>query len=114
MAMREMTSRQRFLAVLHGDMPDRVPATVHQWQVYHLRHYMHLEDDLEAFRHCGLDAVIYPSWPASVQNENWQISREQSDRGDGSLEIRLEINTPGGRLTQKSVGTDYTLSLIHI
>ena len=35
-----MTSKERLLCALKGEKPDRLPATVHQWQGYHLDKYM--------------------------------------------------------------------------
>lgn len=35
-----MTSRERLETILRGGIPDRVPATVHQWQSCHYRNIM--------------------------------------------------------------------------
>ena len=53
-----MTSKERLLAAIHNETPDRLPATVHQWQGYHLDKYMNGISDLEAFKQVGLDAQI--------------------------------------------------------
>jgi uroporphyrinogen-III decarboxylase len=53
-----MTSKERMLTALHGEKPDRLPASVHQWQGYHLDKYLGGMSDLEAFKHVGLDAQI--------------------------------------------------------
>ena len=53
-----MKSKERLLTALHGGKPDRLPATVHQWQGYHLDKYMGGISDLEAFKKVGLDAQI--------------------------------------------------------
>ncbi len=105
-----MTSRKRLLAVLHGEIPDRVPATVHQWQAYHLAHFMQCADDLEAFRQCGLDAVIYPPPAALHPGDDWIVREEVTAREDGMSEIRRTIETPEGILTQTSVASEYTVS----
>ncbi|HEY64926.1 MAG TPA: hypothetical protein G4O02_10185, partial [Caldilineae bacterium] len=55
---KSMTPRERMLAALARDVPDRVPVTVHQWQPYHLDRYLGGMSDLEAFRYFGLDAAI--------------------------------------------------------
>ena len=51
-----MTSKQRMMLALQREKPDRLPVTIHQWQRYHLEHYMGGADPLEAFRQVGLDA----------------------------------------------------------
>ena len=35
-----MTSKERFLTVLHGDIPDRLPVTTHHLMPYFLKKYM--------------------------------------------------------------------------
>ena len=110
--MKEMTSRERLQAVIQGEIPDRAPATIHQWQHYHLKHYMFCDNDLDAFLQVGLDAVVYPPWINENQSENWQVDQSVVSRPDGTREITLKITTPGGSLSQKSIGTDYTISEI--
>jgi len=56
--VKEMTPRQRLLSVIRGEIPDRVPATIHQWQAYHLTNYMQMENDLDpdltiSYHTCG-------------------------------------------------------------
>ena len=53
-----MNSKERMMIALHKGKPDRLPATVHQWQGYHLDEYMGGISDLEAFKQVGLDAQI--------------------------------------------------------
>jgi len=53
-----MNSKERLLLAINGEKPDRLPATVHQWQGFHLDNYMGGISDLEAFMKCGLDAQI--------------------------------------------------------
>ena len=60
-----MTSKERLETVIRGGVPDRAPATVHQWQPYHYRNIMGVADELEAFLAVGLDAVISSSARAS-------------------------------------------------
>ena len=52
-----MTSKERMLTALARGVPDRAPATVHQWMPYHLHHYLDGIGDLDAFRRFGLDAA---------------------------------------------------------
>ena len=53
-----MTSKERLLCSLNREKPDRLPATVHQWQGYHLDKYLSGISDMEAFIRVGLDAQI--------------------------------------------------------
>ncbi len=53
-----MTPKERMLRALAGEKPDRLPATVHQWQKYHLDTFLGGVSDLEAFGMFGLDASI--------------------------------------------------------
>ena len=53
-----MTSKERMLTALGRGIPDRVPATVHQWQPFHLNTYVGGIGDLQAFRRFGLDASL--------------------------------------------------------
>jgi hypothetical protein len=104
-----MTSRERFLAVINGGIPDRAPATIHQWQQYHLKNFMHCEDDLDAFLACGMDAIVYPQWP-HANSGDWKVSQEITQRDEETREVMQTVETPDGILTQKSIGTDYTIS----
>ena len=109
--MKEMSSRERLLAVINGEMPDRVPATIHQWQPYHLKNIMHVDDDIDAFQEVGLDAVTYPL-PASYRfcSDEWKVEETVEDKGDGMREIKTVVRTPDGILTQTAMATDYTIS----
>ncbi len=53
-----MTSKDRLLTALHKGKPDRLPATIHQWQGFHLEEYMGGMSDLEAYKAVGLDAQV--------------------------------------------------------
>lgn len=53
-----MTSKERMLRALALGKPDRLPATVHQWQQLHLDTYLGGIDALVARQACGLDASI--------------------------------------------------------
>ena len=109
--MKEMTPRERLRTVIDGGIPDRVPATVHQWQVYHLKNYINVEDELDAFIMCDLDAVVYLPWNLTeVKCDEWEVTRTVTKRDEETNAIKLIIKTPEGTLTQVSVGTDYTIS----
>ena len=53
-----MTSKERLMLALHKQKPDRVPVTFHQWQQYHLDHFMGGMTALEAFKCMRMDAAI--------------------------------------------------------
>lgn len=107
--MKTMTGRQRLLTVLDGGVPDRCPATVHQWQPWQLRHIMGVDDEIDAFTMTGLDAVIYPyNCFESRESPDWVVERQQRDRGDGTWEVEIRITTPEGVLSGLSILTDYT------
>jgi len=53
-----MTPKERMMAALHREKPDRLPVTIHQWQQYHLDTYMDGMEALDAFRAVGMDAAI--------------------------------------------------------
>jgi uroporphyrinogen decarboxylase len=114
-----MTSKERMLRALHRQKPDRLPATIHQWQQYHLDKYMDGRDALAAFRATGLDASIQyfeamgQFWiPGAeryiVQTPQWreEIAVVNPDPLDKLL--HHEITTPEGRLTYKTGGNPTT------
>ncbi|KKK95903.1 hypothetical protein LCGC14_2668120, partial [marine sediment metagenome] len=45
-----MTPKQRMLAALNREKPDRLPVSIHQWQPYHLEEHMDGMDALDAFK----------------------------------------------------------------
>ena len=107
--MKSMTGRERMLATLRGEAADRVPATIHQWQGYHLREFMKVDDEIDAFRAVGLDAVVY-AWNCFVPDKSpdWRKTERVSDRGDGTSLVEIRVETPGGALTGKAIRTPYT------
>jgi hypothetical protein len=109
--MKTMTSKERLETVIAGGIPDRVPATIHQWQGYHYRNIMKTADDLEAFLAVGLDAVIYP-WGCvkTVPNPDWVSSHTEKRVDDEMTEIEGRIITPDGVLTGKAMRSAYTTS----
>lgn len=115
-----MNSRDRLLTALSKGVPDRLPATVHQWQAYHLDHYMGGIDGLDAFQKCGLDAVIQyfeamgQFWlPGEVVSQ--RVSSEWFDEvavlndDPDQLLIKHTIHTPKGELTYQTTGNRYTV-----
>jgi uroporphyrinogen-III decarboxylase len=94
-----MTPKERMMTALHGGKPDRLPATVHQWQAYHLDHYMEGCDQLEAFLRTGLDASVTPWITLPVPSRDWieQAVPEPTSRIPNA--VRTIITTPEGELS---------------
>ena len=110
-----MTSKERMLCALHGEKPDRLPATVHQWQGYHLDTYLGGVTPLEAFQRFGLDAAVQyfedmgqfwlvgadfakfstPEW----RDEVTVVSADPDNRVNHHV-----IRTPEGTLTYRTAG----------
>jgi len=110
-----MTSKERLLLALNKEKPDRMPASVHQWQGYHLEKYMGGATDLQAFARVGLDAQIQyfeemdqfwlvdadytklntPQW----RDEALTVGNERDNRI-----VHHIIHTPEGRLTYNTAG----------
>jgi len=104
-----MTPRQRMLAALAREVPDRVPATIHQWQAYHLNHFMDRRSDLEAFRFFGLDAAISVFDAQEGQSTpEWQIDAHTYPLENGNFRSAYSITTPQGSLTQLDEGNEQT------
>jgi uroporphyrinogen decarboxylase len=104
-----MTAKERMLRALHLERPDRLPATIHQWQTYHLDQYLGGIDALEAFKLCGLDASIQHFEPMGqfwitdgprrvVHSPEWIEDIEMTGSGPDNLRLRHTITTPGGKL----------------
>ncbi len=94
-----MTPKERMLTALERGIPERVPATVHQWQPYHLNTYLGGISDLEAFRRFGLDASLthFPLLPCN--DPSWQVeTQELESPRPGERRFRIIITTPGGVL----------------
>lgn len=95
-----MTSKERMLTALSRGKPDRLPATIHQWQRYHLQHFMDGADQLEAFKRVGLDASITPTdIYTEVESPDWRVTH------DGG---RWRVRTPDGELTWTTASDEYT------
>lgn len=94
-----MTGKERLLRALHRERPDRVPATVHQWQPYHLNKYLDGIDALAAFQRFELDASIAYLPVTEPESPNWRIERDHDTSADGYPLIRRRYHTPQGTLT---------------
>ncbi|HTY59301.1 MAG TPA: hypothetical protein VMF59_10800, partial [Bacteroidota bacterium] len=110
-----MTPRDRLLTALHKGTPDRLPATVHQWQGFHLEEYMGGMTDIEACKAVGLDAQIQyfeemaQFWlvDADFTKLNTQTWRDipvvLCNEPDRRI-VHHTIATPGGDLAYKTAG----------
>ena len=105
----KMTPRERMLTALSRGIPDRLPATIHQWQPYHLNTYMGGMSDIEAFRSVGLDAAL-TIWDANEgkSTRDWQVATRTITTGPGQSVIETTITTPEGILTQQEESNPYT------
>ena len=99
-----MTPKERMLVALSGGRPDRLPATVHQWQDYHLRTFMGGMTDVEAFHDVGLDAAITRSPFVTRPTPSWRVRSSTTAPG----RTRHEIQTPDGGLSFETESNQYT------
>ena len=118
-----MTSKDRLMTALHKGKPDHMPATVHQWQGYHLQEYMGGISDLEAFQQVGLDAQIQyfeemaQFWLVDadftkLNTPTWRdIPTVISNNPDDRI-IHHVIETPEGTLAYKTRGDRKTTWII--
>jgi uroporphyrinogen-III decarboxylase len=95
-----LTSKERLIAALNREKPDRLPATVHQWQRYHLDKYMGGISDLEAFRHFSLDASLTLMPICENESPQWRRNVQKSSSSNGAVLERITIDTPAGQLTE--------------
>jgi len=94
-----VTSRERMILTLNREVPDRVPATLHQWLPYHLDTYMGGMSDIEAFRAVGLDAAITFYGIADETSQQWKTSHSTLALDAQGEKTRHTIQTPEGELT---------------
>lgn len=114
-----MTSRQRLLAAINREVPDRFPATTHHVMPSFLDKYMKGISSLEFFNHFGLDAIVWtvPHMPNEeageyydplqgetdflesrrIASDNWRVEYEELPGGDYQT-TRYRFITPGGEL----------------
>lgn len=118
-----MNSKERMMIALERGKPDRLPVTVHQWQGYHLNHYMNGMSDIEAFEAVGMDAQIqYFSdmgqfWlpDADFTKSSTEQWRDEAKVVSDDPEHRLvdhTITTPEGTLTYRTEGNRKTTWII--
>ncbi|MHC4479318.1 MAG: uroporphyrinogen decarboxylase family protein [Planctomycetota bacterium] len=110
-----MTAKERMMRALHGDKADRLPVTIHQWQQWHLDHYMGGMDALSAFKATGLDASIQyfeamgQFWIPDaedyiVQTPQWRDEITVVNSDPNNKVLHHTIATPEGTLTYKTAG----------
>ena len=109
-----MTSKERMITAIERGKSDRLPVTVHQWQPYHLEHYMNGKNQLEAFEYFGMD-VAYTGietfeGPREMRenNDDWVISNKTINKDDGTFLDITAITTPEGELTCSMGRNEYT------
>jgi len=113
-----MTPKERMMRALHREVPDRLPVTVHQWQGYHLDHYLGGISDLEAFRMFGMDAAIQyfesmgqfwlPGIPEMPQAADWRVEIEVVKNEPTQRILKYRVHTPKGDLTYATEGNEQT------
>ncbi len=119
-----MTSRERFLSVFRGEMPDRVPVTLFLCDQGHFLNQLCPEVDpwdfetlqlkvIEIQRHFGVDVFVRLLFglndPLSIhmgglnvsqQTDRWEVKTVESQRGDTTV-WHSTIRTPDGTLEQE-------------
>jgi len=103
-----LTPRRRLLTALDRGTPDRLPASVHQWQPFHLDRYLGGVSDIDAFRRFGLDASVarFPLIDRPVPD--WEISVRSLDAPEGDWRSEVTVTTPSGVLSNIVGGNPVT------
>lgn len=119
-----MTSKERFLTVLAGGVPDRLPVTTHHVMPYFLHRYMEGMETQAFFEHFGLDPILWlePMVPDTSRGERiepangrivsdtWHISEEVLPGRDAFVR-RVTITTPRGALSATVESNEHTVWL---
>lgn len=101
-----MTGRDRMLAAINNEKPDRLPGQVHGWMDYYLKTYLGGIGPFEAYECFDLDMAIYVG-PAFEYDDrdlaDWQVEHKPlGQTADGEYSWMEIIHTPGGDLTSKN------------
>jgi len=124
-----MTAKERFLAVLNREKPDRLPVTTHHVMPYFLKRYLNNISYQEFFDFFGLDPI---NWVVAIQpditagdyfdpthtelgflepprlcSENWQIRIEEIPSQE-YITVRYNFVTPRKTLSMVLQSNDYT------
>ncbi|MDP6038938.1 MAG: uroporphyrinogen decarboxylase family protein [Candidatus Latescibacteria bacterium] len=107
-----MTSRERMLAALNNERPDRLPCQVHGWMSYYLKYYLNGMGWYQANDRFGLDFAIYVS-PHYIYDKkdlaNWQADRiDLGQDDDGNWRWDETITTPKGPLHHTGARNEIT------
>jgi len=121
-----MTVKQRFLAALNGQKPDRLPVTTHHVMPYFLNKYLNGADNMTFFKQFGLDAIHWvnayrgdnakgerlnegtdPTSYYVVISDHWRLESEPIE-GQEYKTVRYTFITPKGKLTAVLQSNEYT------
>ena len=97
-----MTSKQRFLAVLNNEIPDRLPVTTHHIMPYFLKKYMNGISNQEFFDYFGLDPI---NWIQAYKPDESKGEYYDPDHVPGYLEAR-RISSDNWRIKSEKVPND--------
>jgi uroporphyrinogen-III decarboxylase len=97
-----MTSKQRFLAVLEGKLPDRLPVTTHHVQSYFLEKYLNGISTDDFFDRFGLDPIC---WCNSYKPDAERGQYFDPDHMPGNLDAR-RIATDDWRIESEIIPDD--------
>jgi len=113
-----MNSRERMLCALDRGVPDRLPVTVHQWQQFHLDHYMGGASRVEAFQQTGLDAQVQyfgevgqaqeQGEAPALEASDWRIELEERQETDDVVLSSYTVHTPDGNLSYSTGSNERT------
>lgn len=107
-----MNGRERFLAAIHNQKPDRLPCQVHSWMKYYLDTYLKGMDQYQACEYFGMDPVIYtgPDFIyADKDLAKWVVDHKELGRDqDGNHHWSMTITTPEGTLSTKGAYNQFT------
>jgi uroporphyrinogen decarboxylase len=119
-----VTSRERFLKVVNGQMPDRVPVTLFIADQGHFLEQMYPDADpwdfeglqlkvIELQKQLGVDVFVRQLYGlndplsihtgglnVSIQTENWEVHQEEYKNGPTVI-TKSTVKTPAGTLTQE-------------
>lgn len=107
------------MLAINKEKPDRLPASIHQWQPYHLENFMGGLSDLEAFQRVGLDAQIQYFQEmdrhlladadfTEQSTSSWRDEVKVVSTDSDNRIILHTIHTPEGVLTYKTAGDQKT------